>query len=129
MLLTVARQTDRLANILTAGKGTFLDQMLEVAGGVNVFGHLEMSYPQVSPEGIVAHRPDVIIELMPEVEMNAALKEQMLDQWRALGHCPAVVNSRVFFITDQHALIPSPRYIEIIEKVSRLLHPEPQREP
>ena len=57
VLLTVSRQPDRLANVLTTGKGTFLDQMIEIAGGVNVFGHLDMIYPQVSPEGMLAQHP------------------------------------------------------------------------
>ena len=99
--------------------------MLDLAGGVNVFGHLDMAYPQVSGEGIIAHRPDVIIELMPEVKMTPALERQMLKHWEQLGSIPAVGNERVYFLTDDHCLIPSPRYAEIIDKVSRLLHPEP----
>lgn len=129
VLLTISRQPDRLANLLTTGKGTFLDEMLEIAGGVNVFGHLEMAYPQVSPEGILARRPEVIIELMPEVKLTAQLRRSMLDQWTSLRSIPAVRDSRVFFLTDDNALIPSPRYVEIIEKVSRILHPEPDGEP
>ncbi len=124
VLLTVSRQPGRLANILTTGKGTFLAEMLDLAGAVNVFGHLDMAYPQVSREAIVAQRPEVIIELMPELEPATGLRRQVLDQWKALGSIPAVVNDRVYLLTDDHALIPSPRYVEIIEKVSRLLHPE-----
>ena len=124
VLLSVSRQPGRLADILTTGKGTFLAEMLDLAGGVNVFGHLDMAYPQVSREAIVVQRPEVIIELLPELELDAALQRQMLNQWKALGPIPAVANERVYFLTDDHALIPSPRYVEIIEEVSRLLHPE-----
>jgi len=124
VLLTVSRQPDRLANVLTTGKGTFLDQMIEIAGGVNVFGHLDMHYPQVSPEGMLAQQPEVIIELMPDLKLTAALKEQMGEQWKQLGSMPAVTKNRIYFLTDENGLIPSPRYVEIIEKVSRLLHPE-----
>ncbi|MGB2987696.1 MAG: cobalamin-binding protein [Phycisphaerae bacterium] len=129
VLLTVSRQPDRLANLLTAGRGTFLDEMLKIAGGTNVFGRLDMMYPQVSAEGIIAQRPDVIIELMPEVKLTPALKKQMLDQWQRLGSIPAVAQDRIHFLTDDYCLIPSPRYVEIIEKVSRILHPEAQVDP
>jgi ABC-type Fe3+-hydroxamate transport system substrate-binding protein len=88
-----------------------------------------MAYPQVSREGIVARRPEVIIELMPEVKLTDALKRQMLEQWKTLGSIPAVADSRILFVTDDNALIPSPRYVEIIEKVSRIMHPEPDVEP
>jgi iron complex transport system substrate-binding protein len=124
VFLTVARQPDRLANILTAGRGTFLDEMIETAGGVNVFGDLDMRYPEVSPEGILAKRPEVIIELMPEVALTPELERRMLDQWRELGDIPAVSGRRVYFLTDDHCLIPSPRYAQIVEKISRLLHPK-----
>ena len=124
VLLTVSRQPDRLANVLTTGKGTFLDQMIEIAGGVNVFGHLDMIYPQVSPEGMLAQQPEVIIELMPDLKLTAALKEQMGEQWKQLGSMPAVTKNRIYVLTDENGLIPSPRYVEIIDKVARLLHPE-----
>jgi len=124
VLLTVSRQPDRLANVLTTGKGTFLDQMIEIAGGTNVFGHLDMIYPQVSPEGMLAQQPEVIIELMPDLKLTASLKEQMAEQWKQLGSMPAVTKNRIYVLTDENGLIPSPRYVEIIERVSRLLHPE-----
>lgn len=124
VLLTVARQPDRLANVLTTGKGTFLDQMIDVAGGINVFGHLDMIYPQVSPEGMLAQQPEIIIELMPGLKPTAALKEQMIGQWKQLGIMPAVTNHRIHVLTDENGLIPSPRYVEVIDKIARLLHPE-----
>ncbi len=124
VFLTVSRQPNRLANVLTTGKGTFLDQMIEIAGGVNVFGHLDMTYPQVSPEGMLAQQPEVIIELMPDLKLTSALKEQMSEQWKQLGSMPAVTKNRIYVLTDENGLIPSPRYVEIIDKVSRLLHPE-----
>jgi len=129
VLLTVSRQPDRLANVLTSGKGTFLDQMIEVSGGVNVFGHLDMIYPQVSPEGMLAQQPEVIIELMPGLELTAAIKEQMIAQWRQLGTMPAVTKNQIYVLTDENLLIPSPRFVEVIDKVSRLLHPESEVAP
>ena len=124
VMLTVARRPDRMADILTAGKGVFLTDMLEIAGGVNIFADIDMGYPQVSLESIVTRQPDVIIELMPEVDLSPALRERILSDWERLGPIPAVQNGRVHILTDDHCLIPSPRYVEIIEKVARLIHPD-----
>jgi len=129
VLLTVSRQPDRLANVLTTGKGTFLDQMLDIAGGTNVFGHLDMIYPQVSPEGMLAQQPQVIIELMPDLKLTDALERQLREQWRQVGSMPAVTHNRIYILTDENCLIPSPRYVEIIDKVSHLLHPESDAAP
>jgi len=103
--------------------------MLDVAGGVNVFGDLDMGYPQVSMESILTRRPEVIIELMPEVDLTPALRTRILSDWQRLGSIPAVKNHRIYFLTQDHCLIPSPRYVEIIERVSQLLHPDPYIEP
>jgi iron complex transport system substrate-binding protein len=124
VLLTVSRQPDRMSDILTAGKGVFLSEMLEIAGGENVYGDIDMGYPQISAEGIVTRRPEVIIELMPEVILTPTLEARIRSDWRKLGPIPAVQRNRVHIITDDHCLIPSPRYVEIIDKVSRLLHGE-----
>jgi ABC-type Fe3+-hydroxamate transport system substrate-binding protein len=124
VLLTVSRQPDRLADVLTVGHEGFLADMIDLAGGVNVFGDLDMDYPQVSIESILARRPDVIIELMPEVEMTPALHARIVADWGKLGPIPAVRKGGVHILTDDHCLIPSPRYVEIIERVSRILHPD-----
>lgn len=129
VFLSVARQPDRLADVLTAGQGVFLTQMIEIAGGQNVFGDVEMGYPQVSIESILARRPDVIIELMPEVEVTPELRDRILTDWRRWALLPAVAQDRVHIISDDHCLIPSPRYVDIIERVSRILHPDEHVEP
>lgn len=124
VLVIIARQPDRLANLLSAGRGTFLDEMIEVAGGANVFGHLDMRYPQISLEAIISARPDVILELMPERNLSNEAVATLRRQWRQLGRLPAVESDRIHVLTDDHCMIPSLRYVDIIEKVSKLLHPD-----
>ncbi|MFQ5412894.1 MAG: ABC transporter substrate-binding protein, partial [Phycisphaerae bacterium] len=127
VFVTLNRNPQQLGHLLTAGKGTFITEMIEIAGGVNVFGEVEMAYPQVSAEAIVAKRPDVIMELMPEVAAGdaPAVRRVVLEQWSESSTLPAVRNERIHIMFDANALIPSPRYVEVIDKVSRVLHPEP----
>jgi ABC-type Fe3+-hydroxamate transport system substrate-binding protein len=66
----------------------------------------------------------VIIKLMPGADPSAEKLMQIRSEWSALSSVPAVGNNRIFLITDDHALIPSPRFAIIVEKVARLLHPE-----
>jgi iron complex transport system substrate-binding protein len=124
VLVTLSRQPDRLANLLTAGKGTFTDEMISIAGGENIFGDHDMAYPQTNAESVIARRPDVIIEMMPELELVPENEAMIRDQWESLGSIPALENDRLHIITDENCQIPSPRYVHVIEKVSRLLHPE-----
>lgn len=123
VLLTVSRRPDEVANILTTGKGTFLDDMITIAGGVNVFGDVDAPWPQVSMESIVAKQPEVIIELMPGVEINEGRRKELVEQWGSVGEMPVNKLNRVQLINDEHALIPSLRHLNIAARLSRDLHP------
>jgi ABC-type Fe3+-hydroxamate transport system substrate-binding protein len=60
---------------------------------------------------------------MPEVDV-AAHESHLRQQWAELSDIPAVRNNRLYFLSDDNALIPSPRYVQFIEKVAALLHPD-----
>ncbi len=125
VLITLARDPTELEDVFTAGPGTYVDELIDIAGGENLYGRTDMAYPTVSMESVLTGRPDVIIELMPEVRLTEALKRQMLEQWQRVGPTPALADGRIFFIGDElnNALIPSPRYPDVIEAIARLLHP------
>ena len=72
---------------------------------------------------VLAARPDVIIELMPEVKVTQERERDLRAQWQAIGTTPALTNGRIYFLTTDHCLIPSPRYHLIVDEVSRILHP------
>jgi len=47
--------------IMTSGKGSFIDEMITIAGGVNITSDAPRPFSQFSPELIVKRDPDVII--------------------------------------------------------------------
>ncbi|MBN2562750.1 MAG: ABC transporter substrate-binding protein [Phycisphaerae bacterium] len=124
VFMTIARKPDSLAGILTASRGTFVHEIIARAGGENVFADLAIDYPQISPEAILAARPDVIVEAMPEAEPDPTLTKSARRLWRQLGPTPAARNGRVYILTDDNALIPSPRVVNVIAHLAHLLHPE-----
>jgi len=126
VLMTLARDPAELEDVFTAGPGTYVDELIDLAGGRNLYGDTDMAYPTVSMESVLTGRPDVIIELMPEVHLTDALRQQMLEQWRRVGPTPALANGRIYFVGDElnNALIPSPRYPDVIEAIAKLLHPD-----
>ncbi len=124
VLFVVARQDPfSLAGILTAGPRTFVHEMIELAGGENVFGGLDMDYPEVSLEAIVAAQPEVIVDAMPEAEPDPAFEGRVRRLWGELGPVPAVRDGRVHVLTDDNLLVPSPRVVEGAAALAALLHP------
>ncbi len=125
VLFVVGRRAGEVpAGVTTAGPGTFIDDLIRITGGENVFGSLDAEYPDVSLEAIVAAAPDVIIEAQPEAEASAELTQRVMDVWRRLRSLPAVETNRIYVITDDNVLIPSPRMTETARRLAGLLHPE-----
>jgi len=124
VFITVSRPTERLADILTAGKSSFLSEMVHRAGGDNVFADMDLAYPQVSLETIIARRPDVILELQPDLDLTTDLRNRMQDQWFSPDGPFPDRKPRLLILTDKQALIPSLGYAEFIEVVRTQLHPE-----
>lgn len=117
VMLSVGRQSGRLADVLVAGPGTFFDEILVRMGGINAFADAPTLYPQVSLEEVVARAPDVVLELRSEPvspEVTAAL----VRDWRQLPQVPAVRRGRVTVLAGDYVAIPGPR-LPRLEKAIR----------
>lgn len=107
------------ANPWTAGEGTFIDLLIELAGGANIGTALESQYGQLSIEEILRQDPDLI--LLGDAAFGVTPESVAARAgWDALS---AVQNGRVYPFDDNLASRPGPRLIEGLEAMARLLHP------
>jgi len=128
VLLVTGREPATLNGLNTAGGGTFLNDLIETAGGRNVFGDLTRSYTAVSKEAVIRRKPDVVVELQGEGMIDPDTVSRIRDLWSSLSSLPAVRNDRVYVIENTYALIPGPRVVRLARKLARLLHPEAFKE-
>jgi iron complex transport system substrate-binding protein len=120
VMLSVGRQAGRLGDMVIAGKGTSLHELLERMGAENAFADAPGLYPQIGLEEVVSRAPDVILELRvdpPSPELAASLR----DDWQALAQIPAVRNGRVEIIAGDYTLIPGPRLPQLYREIRRAL--------
>ena len=108
VMLCVDRQAGRLANLLAAAHGTFLDELLARLGGVNVFADAASRYPQVAMEEVVARAPQIILELRTEPAPPAVVAT-LIHDWNQLPSVPAVRDRRIEVIAGGFVLVPGPR--------------------
>jgi iron complex transport system substrate-binding protein len=124
-LLVFGRERLALRGLYASGGIGFLNDMLEAAGGINVFADVKLQAVQASTEQIIARRPEVILEIRAT---NSAFpsgdREAELQVWKTLAAVPAVRSGRVHFLFDDRIVIPGPRVVEGTEAVARTLHPE-----
>jgi iron complex transport system substrate-binding protein len=122
-LLVFGRDALALRGIYASGGVGFLNDMLEVAGGANIFADVAKQSVQATTELILARRPEVIIELHPQPLGPADLKNEIAS-WQVLPGVPAVRTGRVVLLADQRTVVPGPRVAEGTELLARALHPD-----
>lgn len=127
VLFLAGRAPGTLQSMVGAGPGTFLDELLRLAGGVNMLAASPIQYPKVSLEQILAADPGVIID-MGDYAHAAGSDEQRrreeLALWRAYGRLKAVRSGRVHAVTNSHFVVPGPRMAEAARDFLGYLHPE-----
>jgi len=122
-LFVVGRDPGTLQHVYVAGGAGFLNELVELAGGSNVFGDIARQALEVSTEQLLARRPDVIVELWPDGSLDQRMRESERAAWNALSALPAVKAHRIIEITDDRLAIPGPRLPAGIRLLAAALHP------
>ncbi|MGH7475927.1 MAG: ABC transporter substrate-binding protein [Longimicrobiales bacterium] len=104
-----------------AGPGSFVDELITIAGGENVFADLRSPWPQVSLEEILRRQPDVLVTAVIPEEDNQLERFRSLRGWRDLD---AVRNGRVYVVDAELFNRPGPRLGHAAVQLARLLHPD-----
>jgi iron complex transport system substrate-binding protein len=95
--------------------GSFLNDLLDVAGGRNIFAVLPQPSPAVSKEDVLRRDPDVVL-----VGPRAARRYRTAPEWRSLA---AVRTGRVLVYDTAVVARPGVRLGEAAASLARLLHP------
>jgi iron complex transport system substrate-binding protein len=107
--------------LITMSARTFQDELIASAGGINIAAGEPIRYPTLSMEEVIVRAPEVIVmTTMSHDEDYHALTAE----WSRFGSIPAVKTGRVFVVDSDIVDRPSPRIVEGLEALARLLHPE-----
>jgi iron complex transport system substrate-binding protein len=109
-----------VAPIVSAGAGTFINEIIERAGGRNLAAGAT-GYPRFSREQVIGFAPDIIIITSMA---RGKIFEAVRDEWMAWEEMPAVRDNRVYIQESDLFDRPSPRLVDGLEQLARLIHPE-----
>ena len=103
----------------TVGRGTFMDTLITMAGGVNVAGTID-GYPQLSAEKLLVANPQYVIlgDAAYGVSPASVAKRP---GWASMA---AVQSHHVVAFDDDLASRPGPRIVDGLEQLAKILHPE-----
>jgi iron complex transport system substrate-binding protein len=117
-LLVFGRDGEALRGIYASGGLGFLNDMLEAAGGANVFADVKRQSVQATSELILARAPEVILEI------REGAGTRNLRAWDVLGSVPAVRTHRIYLVTGDEMVTPGPRVAAAVRRMAEALHPE-----
>ncbi len=121
-MLVFGRERGTLRGIFASGGRGFLHDMIEAAGGRNVFAEVTQESVEASTEMILARAPDVILEVRSsEVDVLSAADEGQA--WARLASIPAVKTGRIHVMTGRMFVVPGPRVADAAVQLARVLHP------
>ncbi|MGC8972400.1 MAG: ABC transporter substrate-binding protein [bacterium] len=106
--------------LMSAGPGSFIDDLIKKAGGINIAGSAKSAYPIFSLEQLVKEDPDVIIGAESSMGANP-LDISKRPGWDTLK---AVKNQKIFIINDDIIFRAGPRLVLALEIIAKYLHPE-----
>lgn len=106
--------------LTTAGPGSFISDMIRLAGGTNITDTAKEPWPTVSLEAVAAGSPDLIIS--PIQKSVDALTAKQRPGWNEFK---AVKDGKVVLVPDQNMVSrPGPRLVQGLEWFAKTLHPE-----
>jgi len=110
-----------LRPIMTVNKNTYHNDLITLAGGMNITEGEPITYPRISIEEVIKKKPDII--LISSMQRGGEF-EKTRKEWMSWTLIPAVKNNRVYLIESDLIDRPSPRIIQGLEVMARLIHPE-----
>ncbi len=103
-----------------AGSASFLNDLIQKAGGSNIFSDLPEEYPSVSSEVIISANPKAIFL----TAHSQSWYSQDVCSRTGYNEIDACKNNRVYSVDDGMYLREGPRIVDALEEMAELLHPD-----
>ena len=130
VLCVVDRLPGTLRDVYVATEGSYLVELVRIAGGDPITPPATHNYVHISVEAIVASDPEVVLDVVQAIAEpvnvlgSRALSGEPLDAWRQTPTLRAVKNERVYHFVDTRLVHPSQFSAEAALEMAKRLHPD-----
>lgn len=122
VLLIVDRTPGTLREMYAARQGSFLAELVEIAGGRVVAGPTGPGYGKMSPEMVLTANPEIILDVMPGSKGDVGADPEAA--WQKLPELQAVRRGSIHLIRDEFVPHDSQMIAQTAVLFAHLLHPE-----
>ncbi len=109
--------------LMSVGQGTYLNDLIALAGGTNIFSGSTAPYPVVNSETVIAADPQIIIVAKGYMGAIEETRSKIKDRpgWSSIS---AVRNNRIYDIDEDTVYRQGPRIVDGLETLALIVHPE-----
>ena len=127
LVFIVGRTPGSLDGLVAVGKGSYLNELIDIAGGANALSGTSLPYPKISLETLLGVNPDVLVDMgdmADTVNVTEEHKVEVVALWGRYPALKAVAAKRVYAVASDVFVVPGPRIVEAAAAFERMLHPE-----
>jgi iron complex transport system substrate-binding protein len=107
--------------LITVGPNSYIHQMIELAGGINVAAGTSGAYPRLSMETVLEQDPEILVFPVGSTESVPEHEQQTWKRWTGLS---AVQRHRLHVVSSDALNRPGPRVVDGLEQLAQVIHPE-----
>ncbi len=126
VMFVVGRSPGRLDGLIVVGRASYLNEVMAIAGGENVFRDSVAPYPEISLESVIGRNPEVIVDIgdMSEDVVTEQHRRDVVALWKRAPSLAANQQNSVFAVAPDMFLIPGPRVVDAARALLAIFHPE-----
>jgi iron complex transport system substrate-binding protein len=118
VFLITGRTAGTLGGFYSVGRRAFQHDLIEIAGGHNLFGDVDQEAIQPTLEEVISRKPDIIIETLSP-PLNPDEVAQRKKDWESLG----LAKNRIYVEGESYFLVPGPRFGLAARRLSQIISP------
>ena len=107
--------------LMTAGKNSFINDIITLAGGINIFGEENSDYPIISDEAVIAAKPQFIF--ITKASDNYSVTNNKIMFYAMKKDSGASVH----YVNDDKFSRPGPRCAEAVQDLTKILYGLPRK--
>src|SRR5262249_7172161 len=121
VLFIVGRTPGAVSDLIAVGRGSYINELIGLAGAENVFRDAVVPYPKVNMEEVIRRNPDVIIDMGHNEMVTEKQKEAVKQLWKKFPFLRAVQRDAVFPISADYFVTPGPRVGLAVRDIRRMV--------
>ena len=121
VLFIVGRTPGAVSDLIAVGRGSYISELIALAGADNVFADTGVPYPKVNMEDVIRRNPDVIIDMGHNEMVTEKQKQSVKQLWNNYSFLRAVQRHAVFPISADYFVTPGPRVGLAVREIRKMV--------